>query len=117
MKPKSRVAPLLNAALSPTTPSIDKVIPDDPYLHDGNSPGLIPPNHSIHSPLIQRRPQHVDHFTAAELEYRNEIRSLEQRRSIKRLNAIKELMETEETYSRDLNILCTVSVLFIQLIS
>lgn len=40
---------------------------------------------------------------------RTEIRSLEQRRSIKRLNAIKELMETEETYSRDLGILCTVS--------
>jgi hypothetical protein len=37
-----------------------------------------------------------------------EVRSLEQRRSIKRLNAIKELMETEETYSRDLGILCTV---------
>ncbi|RCH94493.1 hypothetical protein CU098_009970 [Rhizopus stolonifer] len=37
----------------------------------------------------------------------NEIKSLEQRRSIKRLNAIKELMETEETYSRDLGILCT----------
>jgi hypothetical protein len=36
-------------------------------------------------------------------------RSLEQRRSIKRLNAVKELMETEETYSRDLGILCTVS--------
>lgn len=40
---------------------------------------------------------------------KNEIRSLEQRRSIKRLNAVKELMETEETYSRDLGILCTVS--------
>ncbi|KAK4510741.1 long-chain fatty acid-CoA ligase [Mucor velutinosus] len=38
---------------------------------------------------------------------KNEIRSLEQRRSIKRLNAVKELMETEETYSRDLGILCT----------
>ncbi|KAG2237958.1 hypothetical protein INT48_002519, partial [Thamnidium elegans] len=36
-----------------------------------------------------------------------EVRSLEQRRSIKRLNAIKELMDTEETYSRDLGILCT----------
>lgn len=40
---------------------------------------------------------------------KTEVRSLEQRRSIKRLNAIKELMETEETYSRDLGILCTVS--------
>lgn len=40
---------------------------------------------------------------------KSEIRSLEQRRSIKRLNAVKELMETEETYSRDLGILCTVS--------
>ncbi|KAL7313877.1 hypothetical protein PS15m_007558 [Mucor circinelloides] len=38
---------------------------------------------------------------------KNEIRTLEQRRSIKRLNAVKELMETEETYSRDLGILCT----------
>ncbi|GAN09270.1 hypothetical protein MAM1_0255c08795 [Mucor ambiguus] len=38
---------------------------------------------------------------------KNEIRSLEQRRSIKRLNAVKELMDTEETYSRDLGILCT----------
>lgn len=38
---------------------------------------------------------------------KSEIRSLEQRRSIKRLNAVKELMETEETYSRDLGILCT----------
>ena len=40
---------------------------------------------------------------------KTEVRSLEQRRSIKRLNAIKELMETEESYSRDLGILCTVS--------
>lgn len=48
----------------------------------------------------------------AENQKRNEIRSLEQRRSIKRLNAIKELMETEETYSRDLGILCTVSVYY-----
>lgn len=39
------------------------------------------------------------------------VRTLEQRRSIKRLNAMKELMETEETYSRDLGILCTVSII------
>lgn len=43
---------------------------------------------------------------------KTEVRSLEQRRSIKRLNAIKELMETEETYSRDLGILCTVSSVY-----
>lgn len=49
----------------------------------------------------------------AENRKRNEIRSLEQRRSIKRLNAIKELMETEETYSRDLGILCTVSYIIL----
>ncbi|KAI8336442.1 Dbl homology domain-containing protein, partial [Choanephora cucurbitarum] len=44
---------------------------------------------------------------AIEDQDKNEIKSLEQRRSIKRINAIKELMDTEETYSRDLGILCT----------
>ncbi|CEP07266.1 hypothetical protein [Parasitella parasitica] len=49
----------------------------------------------------------VDLTHQQETTKKNEITSLEQRRSIKRLNAVKELMETEETYSRDLGILCT----------
>ncbi|KAI8644584.1 hypothetical protein BD408DRAFT_115119 [Parasitella parasitica] len=62
---------------------------------------------SIESNKLPHNMSMVDLTHQQETTKKNEIRSLEQRRSIKRLNAVKELMETEETYSRDLGILCT----------
>jgi hypothetical protein len=83
-------------------PNINKArfITMEEELLDTDDDHSLPNNLSMINLTLQR----------AENQKRNEIRSLEQRRSIKRLNAIKELMETEETYSRDLGILCTVSV-------